>query len=229
MTTYPGTGVPRDCHDRHLAETYYGMLPSSALDPSNADIRAPSIPSKRFHEAKSSASAKRKNATESHEPSIFLPRGGLEGNQYWPSTKSSKRGRLQTKQDARIELHQSTCLNLNSTVNPNLNNPSATDSDLWILPDFDEWELDDTSSMHYSLHARDGGEWAPLVSRAVNSNRERLRRRLEGDGWDFVGGKYGEDGNVYEFRDEDSGSGSGSEESVDEEFDVVVLGVEEGV
>jgi len=55
-----------------------------------------------------------------------------------------------------------------------------------------------------------------LVERAVSSNRERLRKRLEGDGWEFVGGRYGE---VLEEGMETDGS----EGSVDEEFDGVVV------
>ncbi|KAF2681261.1 hypothetical protein K458DRAFT_392051 [Lentithecium fluviatile CBS 122367] len=113
------------------------------------------------------------------------------------------------------EIHQSTCLNLNLTTTP-------SDSDLWILPDFDEWEADTESPQQEASPMRNG-QLAPLLARAVNSNRERLRRRLEGDGWDFVGGKYGEDGKLLKDLDVDMGMGSGSEESVDEEFDVVVL------
>jgi hypothetical protein len=125
-----------------------------------------------------------------------------------------------------MELHQSTCLNLNTSDN--------SDSDLWILPDFEDWEYDDASPL---THPRDQkarinieagqdrqsalseqNEWIPFVQRAASSNRERLRRRLEGDGWDFVGGKYGHT-NMEDWPD----TGSASEESVDEEFDVVVL------
>jgi hypothetical protein len=90
---------------------------------------------------------------------------------------------------------------------------STHDSDLWILPDFDEWEADAQSPQ---LEKR-SAELAPLFARAANTNRERLRRRLEGDGWDFVGGKYGEDGKTLQDVD------VGSDGSVDEEFDVVVL------
>jgi hypothetical protein len=100
-----------------------------------------------------------------------------------------------------------TCLNLNSAAD------DSTESDLWILPDFDDWELDgETPRKEVSQ-----GELAPLLRRAASSNRERLRARLEGDGWDFVGGKYGEDEKILQE------AASQSEESVDEEFDVVVL------
>lgn len=109
-------------------------------------------------------------------------------------------------------MHQSTCLNLST-------DPNSTGSDLWILPDFDEWEVEsDAHQQSYPVSKE--GSWAPLVKRAVNSNRERLRRRLEGDGWDFVGGKYGEDGTALK---EEVDASVESEESVDEEFDVVVL------
>jgi hypothetical protein len=115
---------------------------------------------------------------------------------------------------SKMELHQSTLLNLNQ---------SGAESDLWILPDFEEWEADDNENTH--APSRTEVELGPLLQRAVNSNRERLRRRLEGDGWDFVGGKYGEDGQML--REVERRGTSESEESVDEEFDVVVLEVVE--
>lgn len=113
-----------------------------------------------------------------------------------------------------MDMHQSTCLNLSASSD------NTTESDLWILPDFDEWELEAEASQH--LPTRKEGQWAPLLQRAADSNRERLRRRLEGDGWDFVGGKYGEDGRVLQEAQE---ADCASEESLDEEFDVVVLPV----
>jgi len=54
---------------------------------------------------------------------------------------------------------------------------------------------------------------APLLHRTATSNRERLKARLEAVGSEFLGGKYGEEEKVA----------SQSEESVGEEFDVVVL------
>jgi hypothetical protein len=120
----------------------------------------------------------------------------------------TKRNRLQNHQ---MELHQSTCLNLNMASN------NSTESDLWILPDFDDWELDNESTQRQP--PKRTSAWAPLLRRAANSNRERLRARLEGDGWDFVGGKYREDDNTLQEAATDS------QESVDDEFDVVVLPV----
>lgn len=101
---------------------------------------------------------------------------------------------------------------------------SDVEPDLWILPDFDDWALENDSSTHGNGNppAAKPGNWAPLVKRAVNSNRERLRRRLEGDGWDFVGGKYGEQDAAIK---EEAEASEASQESVDDEFDVVVLPV----
>ncbi|KAF2003853.1 hypothetical protein P154DRAFT_73047 [Amniculicola lignicola CBS 123094] len=197
--------VPPDGFEHNLADSIYGALPSRALDLSSADLRAAFLPLKRYQDSKLSSPLKRKGVLDSEQSSrlhIALGRAS------WTPAQSSKRSRPQSKKDVDMELHQSTCLNLNST--------STAESDLWILPDFDEWELDTESSEQ--LSKKSGGEWGPLVERAVSSNRERLRRRLEGDGWDFVGGKYGEDVQAEETE-------SGSEESVDEEFDVVVLDV----
>lgn len=204
MDDGPGLRGTRDDHG--LSDTIFDM-PSRGLDMSSADIRAASIPAKRAQEAKS----KRKGTSDSDDyaqPTISLSRYNARG--YWITTKPNKRNRLPAQKDCQMEMHQSTCLNLN------INGPgNSTESDLWILPDFEEWELDREMSPQQPV--RKEGEWAPLLARAVNSNRERLRRRLEGDGWDFIGGRYGEDGKIpHEFD-------AGSEESVDEEFDVVVL------
>lgn len=111
-----------------------------------------------------------------------------------------------------MELHQSTCLNLNTASAEN------TESDLWILPDFDDWEVE-PDAQNQQTTQKETGEWAPLLRRAAKSNLERLRARLEGDGWDFVGGKYGEEEKALKEE------ANLADESVDEEFDVVVLPV----
>ncbi len=111
-----------------------------------------------------------------------------------------------------MDLHQSTCLNLNMASQEN------SESDLWILPDFDDWAYDTANFQKpASRSTQSTTEWAPFLRRAANSNLERLRARLEGDGWAFVGGKYEEEKKVLQEE------ASLSEESVDEEFDVVVL------
>ncbi|KAF2110472.1 hypothetical protein BDV96DRAFT_202495 [Lophiotrema nucula] len=177
MATYSGTVVPRDGHDHNLADTLYGLLPSRALDMSSADIRADAVSTKRFHDAKSAAASKRKGTSDVDDS---LRIGSLLRHQ-----TGIKRSRLPSQKQAQMELHQSTCLNLSNIDN--------NESDLWILPDFDEWELPDAEASQNASTKRNS-DWAPLLERAANSNRERLRRRLEGDGWDFVGGKYGEEG-----------------------------------
>ncbi|KAF2728462.1 hypothetical protein EJ04DRAFT_569494 [Polyplosphaeria fusca] len=125
-----------------------------------------------------------------------------------------------------MDLHHSVCLNMNDA-------DSADSASCWILPDFDDWAADmersqplvppnhNPSSSPPATATADAAMWAPLLRRAANSNRERLRSRLEGDGWDFVGGRYR--GEV-----EDAEAESVGEESIDEEFDVVVLGTCEG-
>jgi hypothetical protein len=178
------------CHSYDLSDAVYGIFPSRDGDTVRRS-RAPS-PTK--------ITNKRKDTDTPLPLNIKLSRS--TANHSW--LPHSKRTRLQTQQ---MELHQSTCLNLNSAAD------DSTESDLWILPDFDDWELDgETPRKEVSQ-----GELAPLLRRAASSNRERLRARLEGDGWDFVGGKYGEDEKILQE------AASQSEESVDEEFDVVVL------
>ena len=138
---------------------------------------------------------------------------------------SNKRSR--PRQDmSYMELHHSTCLNFNSA--------DSSDSDLWILPDFEDWEYDDaspaahTANKKFTFKVKGKGdeqdkavarqnEWAPLVQRAVSSNRERLRLRLECDGWHFVGGKYAIE---EEWK---TGPINEVKESVDDEFDFVIL------
>jgi hypothetical protein len=132
------------------------------------------------------------------------------------TAKPSKRKRTRIYPSQPSIPHHDTKLDLPDSNNNN------NESDLWILPDFDEWEADagpETPLQEMPAPpSSEGGNWTnKLLARAVNSNRERLRRRLEGDGWDFVGGKYGDDGKLSIDVD------AGSEESVDDEFDVVVL------
>ena len=83
-----------------------------------------------------------------------------------------------------------------------------SESSLWTLPGFD----DDTTTAQIS--AKTENRWSRLLQKAALSNRDRHRARLEGDGWAFVGGRYSDE--LHELSDE-------SGESVDEEFDVVVL------
>ena len=109
-----------------------------------------------------------------------------------------------------MKIHQSTCLNLNMASD------DSTESDLWILPDFDDWEAEQEAPVVPASSERES-DLGTLLRRAAKSNLERLRTRLEGDGWDFVGGRYGQDTKTLKE------SASQDEESVDNEFDVVVL------
>ncbi|KAG9189900.1 hypothetical protein G6011_06768 [Alternaria panax] len=132
-----------------------------------------------------------------------------------------------------MSIHQSTCLNLNMAASG-----ESSESDLWILPELDDWEEGEeteTESSQGTLSpsasqsstapepTAEGGtregqnKWAGVFRRAANSNLERLRTRLEGDGWDFVGGRYGDETKNL------GNEGREGEESLDEEFDVVVL------
>ena len=112
-----------------------------------------------------------------------------------------------------MNIHASTCLNLNASAED-----ETSEADLWILPELDDWEEDETetestiltpsSSAELDAPATRGPEnkWAGVLRRAANSNLERLRTRMEGEGWDFV-----------KSADQDA------EDLDDEEFDVVIV------
>jgi hypothetical protein len=194
------------------------LYPMDPMEMSCFDIRAAHVPSAPAPRRSQDTRAAKRKGTPS-PPRISLA-AYANGEGYWIASSSlvNRRSRLQPGQEAQLEqqMHQSTCLNLNPNVH-------SADSDLWILPDFDDWEVDqETPQQEHFQAAKKKGPWAPLVKRAANSNRERLRRRLEGDGWDFVGGKYGEDDAALK---EEAEASEASQESVDEEFDVVVLPV----
>jgi hypothetical protein len=91
-----------------------------------------------------------------------------------------------------------------------------TESSLWTLPGSDDYETE-SEIASTTTPPKAANRWSHLLQRAASSNRERYRARLEGDGWSFVGGRYSDD--MQELSDESS-------ESVDEEFDVVVLSKE---
>lgn len=181
-------------HTYDLSSAVYGMFPSRAPD-SPSPTESPIRRSRAGSPAKSLFNNKRRDVVVDLSVKLTAPTSWLSQ-------------RLQVHQH-QMELHQSTCLNLNMA------NTDSTESDLWILPDFDDWELENETTQQTTIK-REG-----LLRRAASSNRERLRARLEGDGWDFVGGKYGEEEKAIQFQE----ALSRGEESVDEEFDVVVLPV----
>ncbi|KAF1365941.1 hypothetical protein EJ07DRAFT_170685 [Lizonia empirigonia] len=72
-----------------------------------------------------------------------------------------------------------------------------------------------TARVHFILHPRSTFPencWARMLQRAASSNRHRHRARLERDGWAFVTAHCADD--VLDMSDE---------ESLDDEFDLVVL------
>ncbi|KAH7406240.1 hypothetical protein DE146DRAFT_609812 [Phaeosphaeria sp. MPI-PUGE-AT-0046c] len=188
------------CHSYDLSDAVYGMFPSRATDTS---VRRSCAPSPVM--IKNANRPTRTAGIDTASPLTIKLTQSVAGLPWLPQPK---RTRLQAHQ---MELHQSTCLNLNMAAD------HSTESDLWILPDFDDWELD--SEVQQQSTAKTEGEWAPLLRRAATSNRDRLRARLEGDGWDFVGGKYGEHEKMLQE------AATSSQESVDDEFDLVVLPV----
>ncbi|OAL52738.1 hypothetical protein IQ07DRAFT_490041, partial [Pyrenochaeta sp. DS3sAY3a] len=194
----PGTrSRDESSYSYDLSNAVYGVLPSRATDVSPRRSCASSPARKK--------SAKRQSTADLLGISPRSISVGLNASAPTWLPQSERRTRL--LQDQRMELHQTTCLNLNMASD------NSTESDLWILPDFDDWELE---TEQQDPIKRDN-EWAPLLRRAAKSNLERLRARLEGDGWAFVGGKYDEEKKALQ------AAASQSEESVDPEFDVVVL------
>ncbi|KAF2020365.1 hypothetical protein BU24DRAFT_352 [Aaosphaeria arxii CBS 175.79] len=188
------------------------LSPSLAL--STSDLCGPPLQKRRLYESRNHPDGERRRTLLKFQPSLCQRKA-------WSASLGSKAGAFQHRQTNRIELHQSTCLILNESCT------NSTESDLWILPDFEEWETEGdacdvltASQKESSRSERTPLELTPLVQRAVRSNRERLKRKLEGDGWDFVGGKYGEDiPPVAPYGNQVLHEG----ERLDEEFDVVVL------
>ncbi|KAJ4336917.1 hypothetical protein N0V95_008485 [Ascochyta clinopodiicola] len=107
--------------------------------------------------------------------------------------------------DLHMSIHQDKCIDTNST--------SMTESGLWTLPGFDDEETESEPTSGQSKHQPEN-RWARMLQSAASSNRQRHRARLEREGWAFIGGRYSDD--MQALSDE-------SGESVDEEFDVVVL------
>jgi hypothetical protein len=85
-----------------------------------------------------------------------------------------------------------------------------SESGLWTVPGFDDEESESRIATG-PMQAKTENRWSRMLKSAASSNRARHRARLEGEGWSFVGERYGEDDEVE------------NEESVDDEFDVVVL------
>lgn len=122
-----------------------------------------------------------------------------------PEQKSARSERLPSR--VHFDLHMSIH---RSTTTTNTIDSSMSESSLWTLPGFD----DGGNGPETMSPSKAENRWSRLLQNAASSNRDRHRARLEGDGWAFVGGRYSDE--LQELSDE-------SAESVDEEFDVVVL------
>jgi hypothetical protein len=190
---------------------------------SSSDLRAPSVPTKRAHAhtAKLGSAAQvayalndptictdSKRSTHTYLASFVRPdagkpkdRRGSTGlfmrrrgeNRGFPFLVRD-RGVLEEEEEARMDVEDAVWA--------------------WACEDENGGYGVDVEEMAGLTEERREGGYGGLVERAVSSNRERLRKRLEGDGWEFVGGRYG-DGDWEEAQSE------GSE--VDEEFDGVVV------
>ncbi|KAH6620256.1 hypothetical protein C7974DRAFT_378342 [Boeremia exigua] len=123
-----------------------------------------------------------------------------------PSHKTARNERLTSRVhfDLHMSIHRSTSTTMNS---------SMSESALWTLPGFDDAD-DAPQTTRPQDVTKTENRWSRLLQSAASSNRDRHRARLEGDGWAFIGGRYSDE--LQELSSE-------SAESVDEEFDVVVL------
>ncbi|KAI4912215.1 uncharacterized protein J4E92_010066 [Alternaria infectoria] len=209
-----------------LSNAIYGAFPSCATDisPRRSRAASPSSASASNSSKKRSSTARMASNTTTttgtanrtlcrqaislhreNAPPTWLPAPNPN-----PTNKRSALARRQQGQQG-MNIHASTCLNLNASAED-----ETSEADLWILPELDDWEEDETETESAILTPSSSAEldapvtagpenkWAGVLRRAANSNLERLRTRMEGEGWDFV-----------KPDDEDLDE--------DEEFDVVVL------
>ncbi|KAI4941911.1 hypothetical protein J4E91_010461 [Alternaria rosae] len=204
-----------------LSNAIYGAFPSCATDLSPRRSRAAS-PASASNSSKKRGTAGMttanstgtKTRTHCHQ-SISLHRTNAPPTWLPAPNPINGRSALARRQQGGINIHASTCLNLNAS-----SEEESSEADLWILPELDDWEEDETEaestiltpSSSAELDAATGSatgglenKWAGVLRRAANSNLERLRTRMEGDGWDFVK------------------PANQDHEDLDEEFDVVVL------
>ncbi|KAI4649960.1 uncharacterized protein J4E78_008241 [Alternaria triticimaculans] len=227
MSTTPSShssATARDAtnYSYDLSNAIYGAFPSCATDISPRRSRAAS-PASASNSSKKRTGTATANTTgtanrtlcrqaislhRENAPPTWLPAPN-------PTTTTNKRSALARRQQGQqgMNIHASTCLNLNASAED-----ETSEADLWILPELDDWEEDETetestiltpsSSAELDAPATGGMEnkWAGVLRRAANSNLERLRNRMEGEGWDFV-----------KSADQDD------EDMDDEEFDVVIL------
>ncbi|KAI4643893.1 uncharacterized protein J4E79_011165 [Alternaria viburni] len=217
-----------------LSNAIYGAFPSCATDisPRRSRAASPSSASASNSSKKRSSTARMTSNTagtanpiisrtlcrqaislhRENAPPTWLPAPN-------PTSPTNKRSALARRQQGQqgMNIHASTCVNLNASAEE-----ESSEADLWILPELDDWEEDETETDSSTIltpsssaeldapRPAAGGmenKWAGVLRRAANSNLERLRTRMEGEGWDFV---------------------KPDEEDLDEdeEFDVVICGKE---
>ncbi|RMZ72159.1 serine-type endopeptidase [Pyrenophora seminiperda CCB06] len=192
-----------------LSNAIYGSFPSCATDISPLRSRASSQVSKTLNKSKT-------NTTSD------LARQNIELVCNLPQQQSSRGRDLSMS----TSIHHSTCLNLNAGAQDGIG------SDIWILPELEDWEVDEKASTPArsdpfplsACAAVKQGDWSSLLHRTANSNFERLRHRLETDGWDFIHGRFSNSSKSSQMN----ASATQSEESIDDEFDVVVLTASRG-
>jgi hypothetical protein len=147
------------------------------------------------------------NQSQILTPPLTPPRSSNTSMSTTPNRSSTQKELVTAR--VHFDLHMS----IHRSASISTSFADMSESSLWTLPGLDDGEPCSASGST-SHPANTENRWSRLLQRAASSNRERHRARLEGDGWAFVGGRYSDD--LQELGDE-------SAESVDEEFDVVVL------
>ncbi|KAL6151526.1 hypothetical protein ACJBU6_10504 [Exserohilum turcicum] len=210
-------------HTHPHTHAIYGSFPSCAAAMPSQPSRAPSPHSP----SKTPARPKPALPADFH---LYRPQNILIRNNAAPTWLPYLARRTRPGHAPHMDIHQSVCLNFRSPCD------DSTESELWILPELDDWEADDsdtdldasqppsrpaassppTPERHQSPRANEK-QWSIYLHRAAKSNLERLRARLEGDGWHFIGARCGDP--IKDLHK----SSCQSDERLDEEFDVVVL------
>ncbi|RAR01154.1 hypothetical protein DDE82_006726 [Stemphylium lycopersici] len=215
-----------------LSNAIYGQFPSCATSTSPRRSRAPSP----HTSAKTAKTANKRKATTPIElnfcrQKISPNRTSNATTPTWLSPQANKLRNMAT-------VHQSVLLNFTAGSENN------TESEMWMLPELDDWEADSdtegssssssssSSSLQYSSSPATptqqstqqqpdlstDKEWSTFLHRAAKSNLERLRARLEAEGWDFAGARFA--GQSHGVQQQ---APCQSEDRLDEEFDVVVV------
>ena len=169
------------------------------MDDSHHDTRAHKKPRRDSFNSSNESIHRRKEAMKQSQ--ILTPQTTPPRSTMSPRNSPHKD---RTISKVHFDLH----ISLSRSANIASSSAHMSESGLWTVPGFDDEEPNPTPT---PLQAKPENRWSRMLQSAASSNRARHRARLEGEGWSFIGERYGEDEEVE------------SEESVDEEFDVVVL------